>query len=90
MHKHPMLAFREANGLSQADAAKRVGITQEMWSRIETETTFASPRVAKRIADLTGMALERLLNFGDNDPAQQRRDGTDNARRITKDLPKVQ
>jgi transcriptional regulator with XRE-family HTH domain len=66
-HKHPLVAFREANDLSQTEAAALVGITQAMWSRLEKETAFASPSVAKRIADLTGMALERLLNFGDSD-----------------------
>ena len=63
--KHPLVAFREANGLSQAAAAARVGITQAMWSRLETRTAYVGPSVAKRIADLTGIALESLLNFGD-------------------------
>lgn len=67
--KHPLVAFREANGLSQEQAAAKVRITQSMWSRLETGTGYVRPSVAKRIADLTGVALESLLNFDDNEPA---------------------
>lgn len=68
-HKHPLVAFREANKLSQTEAAQLVGVTQGLWSRLETGAGYVSPRVAKRIADLTGVALESLLNLGDdNDP----------------------
>jgi transcriptional regulator with XRE-family HTH domain len=53
--KHPLEAFRDGNGqMSQADAAQLVGITQEMWSRLERGTAYASPAVAKRISDVTG------------------------------------
>lgn len=66
--KHPLEAFRDGNGqMSQAEAAAMVGITQEMWSRLERGTAYASPAVARRISDLTGIALEKLLNFGDKD-----------------------
>lgn len=65
--KHPLVAFREANGnLSQAQAAELVGITQAQWSRLESGG-FASPKIAKRIADLTGVDKNLLLNFDDND-----------------------
>lgn len=66
--KHPLVAFREANKLSQAQAAEMVGITQAQWSRLETGVGHARPRIAKRIADLTGVSLESLLNLTDNEP----------------------
>lgn len=67
--KHPMKAFRESNGnMSQDAAAQLVGITQAMWSAVESGASFASPAVAKRISDLTGIKLELLLNLGDKDP----------------------
>lgn len=66
--KHPLVAFREANDdLSQADAAALVGITQGHWSRLENGKAHARPRVAKKIAELTGVSLESLLNLGDNE-----------------------
>ena len=66
-HKHPLVAFREANALSQAAAAEMVGITQAQWSRLEHGLTHARPRIARRIANLTGVSVESLLNFTDND-----------------------
>lgn len=67
--KHPLLAFREANGhLSQAEAAAQVGITQAHWSRLEAGKSHCRPRVAKRIAALTGVSLECLLGLSDNEP----------------------
>lgn len=86
--KHPLLAFRHANdNMSQAQAAALVGITQEMWSRLERGTAYASPKVAKRIADLTGVALESLLNFGDNEPAEPVEGPADAIPGIVKDMP---
>ena len=67
--KHPLVAFREANGnLSQAEAARMVGITQAQWSRLETGRSHARPSVARKISELTGVSLESLLNFTDNEP----------------------
>lgn len=69
VRKHPLVAFRQANdNMSQTEAASLVGITQAHWSRLETGRAHARPRVARRIANLTGVALESLLDFTDNDP----------------------
>lgn len=65
-HKHPLLAFREANGLTQDQAAELVGITQAMWSLLEARKVYASPAVAKRIAELTGIDRDSLLNWSDD------------------------
>lgn len=48
-----------------------VGITQGMWCRLENGAAHARPSVARRIADLTGVALESLLNFSDNDSRRE-------------------
>ncbi len=88
LFKHPLEAFRDGNGkMSQAEAAALVGITQEMWSRLERGTAYASPAVAKRISDLTGIALERLLNLGDNDSKAADRDPIAGPLENPKDLP---
>ena len=66
--KHPLVAFREANDhMTQAQAASLVGITQAHWSRLEAGLSHARPKIAQRIAKLTGVALESLLNLVDND-----------------------
>lgn len=66
-HKHPLVAFREANDLSQVQAAELVGITQAHWSRLETGRSHAHPKIAMRISKLTGVSVESLLNFTDNE-----------------------
>lgn len=86
--KHPLLAFRHANNnMSQSEAAALVGITQEMWSRLERGTAYASPKVAKRIAELTGVALESLLNFGDNETGPSVEAADDQPIGFAKDMP---
>lgn len=68
MRKHPLVAFREANdAMSQAEAAALVGITQAQWSRLENGRSHARPKIAARIAQLTGVAMESLLNLTDNE-----------------------
>lgn len=64
---HPLRAFRKSRGLSQEAAGAAVGITQSHWHMLELEKAYASPSVAKRISDFTGIGLEQLLNFGDNE-----------------------
>lgn len=66
IRKHPLLAFREANALSQQQAADLVKITQPMWSLLEAGKAFASPAVANRIAELTGIDRDSLLNWSDD------------------------
>jgi len=64
-----LLAFREAQKppLSQEDAAKLVGITQAHWSRLENGLVGASPRLARRIAEKTGVPAETLLDWGEDE-----------------------
>jgi transcriptional regulator with XRE-family HTH domain len=69
--KHPLRLYRERTGLSQARAAKLVGISQNHWCRIERGEVFASPEIAQALADLTGVRFERFLNFGDSEPVAQ-------------------
>lgn len=86
--KHPLEAFRDGNGqMSQAEAAALVGITQEMWSRLERGTAYASPAVAKRISELTGIDRDLLMNFGDKEPAGGNAPADQNAAGIVKDMP---
>ena len=70
-HKHPLRAFRDANGqMSQEAAAALVGISQAMWSLLEKSKKHASPKLARRIAQLTGVSEETLMDFGDNESAE--------------------
>lgn len=66
--RRPLLVtFRASRAINQTEAGALVGITQSQWSLLENGRAFASPRVANRIAKLTGVTLESLLNLGDND-----------------------
>lgn len=66
--KHPLRAFRDANGhLSQEAAAAIVGISQAMWSLLESGKKHASPRVAKRIERLIGVPADSLMDLDDNE-----------------------
>lgn len=85
--KHPMLAFREANKLSQAAAGELAKITQSQWSNLETRQSFASPEVASRIAELTGMDKDRLLNFGDSEPVDEMETVSGELTQNIKDMP---
>jgi transcriptional regulator with XRE-family HTH domain len=65
--KHPLVAFREAHGnLSQQAAAEMVGITQSMWSLLESGKGFVRPAIAKRISELTGVSRDSLMNWSDD------------------------
>lgn len=89
-HKHPLRAFREANGLlSQADAAQLVGISQAMWSRLETGDTHASPKIARRIERLTGVSADSLMDLDDNELEAVSKGSKRLPRRFPKDIPKV-
>lgn len=62
-----LLKFREDRELSQADAAALVGIDQSHWCRLENGETFAGPKLAKKLSELTGVSLETLLGIADDD-----------------------
>jgi DNA-binding XRE family transcriptional regulator len=54
-------AWRVARGINQRTAAQALGMSQAHYSRLERETHFAKPTLAKRLSVLTGLDLEVLL-----------------------------
>jgi transcriptional regulator with XRE-family HTH domain len=54
-------AFRLAVGLTQVAAARRAGITQGHWCRLERGQQFASLDLAKALRKLTGVPLSTLM-----------------------------
>jgi transcriptional regulator with XRE-family HTH domain len=54
-------AWRKANLLSQVDAAKRLGVTQAHWCRLENHERLPSRLLAKRLARATGLTMRQLL-----------------------------
>lgn len=54
-------AWRDAERLSQEQAAKEIGVTQSFYSRLENGHMFPSRHLAKRITDTTGVPLETVL-----------------------------
>ena len=86
--KHPLQAFREANGdMSQVEAAELFGITQPQLSRLENRRGSVLPKKAQEIAKLTGLALETVLNLDDNGSGATMRHRVSKPRRITRDMP---
>ena len=53
--------WRQAQRLSQREAAKFLGISQTYYSRLERRTQAAPGKRAKVIMDLTGVPLEVLV-----------------------------
>ena len=64
---HLLKAWRKKIPMTQQQAADLVGITQKHWNRLENRRAWASPTLARKISDLTGLPLESLLNFGDTE-----------------------
>lgn len=53
--------WRRALGLNQQTAAKRLGISQTTYSRLERKLRGTRAAVAKRIMNETGVSLEVLM-----------------------------
>lgn len=66
--RHPrpypnLRAYREANGLTQREAAAKFGIKQAHWSKIELGRLRPNNTVAKRLMDEAGVPLEVLMGI---------------------------
>jgi transcriptional regulator with XRE-family HTH domain len=57
--------WREANAIRQCDAARKLGVSQSFYSRLEHGIYFPGRLRAKAIADETGVPLETLLGLVD-------------------------
>jgi transcriptional regulator with XRE-family HTH domain len=57
--------WRAERDLTQSEAAKYFDIKPSHWSLLEDGRRFASPAVAKQLAEATGAPLETFLNMGD-------------------------
>jgi len=55
--------WREEHGLSQRDAARRLGLNQSVYSRIERQVRAPKPRAAKAISEAAGVPLESILGI---------------------------
>lgn len=70
---HPLRVYREANGISLGDLARRVGSTKASICRIEYGTQKPSPALAKLLRAATGIQLHEFR------PDLWGRPGTDTA-----------
>lgn len=55
--------WRERNNLNQTEAGRRFKVKQATWSRFEAGVVTPRPRMAKLIAQVTGIPLERVLGL---------------------------
>jgi transcriptional regulator with XRE-family HTH domain len=65
--------LRERAGLSQEDAARKVGVTHRQWQRWESGESMPYPRNLDRVASAFGIAV---AEFFDDQPAAAPRDDT--------------
>lgn len=64
MRPYPNLkTWRSANTLNQREAARKLGISQGFYSRLETGFQPAHARTAKTISERTGVPIEILLGL---------------------------
>jgi transcriptional regulator with XRE-family HTH domain len=56
-------AWRVAKGLSQTEAGRRFKVKQATWSRFENGVVIPPPKLAKRIAEVVGVPLEKVLGL---------------------------
>ena len=56
-------AWRDELGLSQREAARRLRVSQPVYSRIENRVRAPKPRVAKFISEQAGVPLESVLGI---------------------------
>lgn len=55
--------WREARDLKQRDAARKLGISQGYYSKLELGIQTPRPKLAKRLMQRTGLALEVLMGI---------------------------
>lgn len=60
MSTHPITDWRKAEGLSQEDAAIRLGVSRWTITRMETGDYVPSWKLAKCLHEATGISLKRL------------------------------
>lgn len=54
--------FRKQQGITQAELAKRIGITRQAINSIEHDITVPNLRTAAAIAKVLGISLESIAN----------------------------
>ena len=59
--------LRASRGISQADLAKKLGVTQQAVGRWEREQTSPDYAMLKRLSQFFGVSIDYLLSNDDND-----------------------
>ena len=54
---------RKKKGLSQEDAAEKLGVSRQTISKWETDETLPDIRQAKQLSMLYGLSLDELISF---------------------------
>jgi transcriptional regulator with XRE-family HTH domain len=55
--------WRDENNLTQRQAAARLGVSQSVYSRWETQTRAPKPKLAKTVSAQAGVPLESVLGI---------------------------
>lgn len=60
MRKHPLKSWREANGLTQDAAARRVGVTKQCWQQWEAGQRIPDSGHVRKLMKLAGVTADQL------------------------------
>jgi DNA-binding XRE family transcriptional regulator len=60
--ENPIKVFRELRGISQANLAKKAGISRQYLNQIENKTRIGSAKTLKKMASLLNIDLNLLIN----------------------------
>lgn len=92
--KHPRTPFgqrlhaaREARGLSQAQVAERLGITQTAYACWERRAVALRPDQIEQVAQILGVSVESLFNG--NGHAERKGGPTGKARRVFEEVSQL-
>lgn len=61
IERNGLRAWREAHGLTQSQAAKRFGVSQPCWGKIELGQTSPRRALAMRLIKGTGISADVLM-----------------------------
>lgn len=56
-------AWRDAEGLTQGEAAAQLGVSQGHYSKLEQQQTYAGKKLGKRISERARVPLEHVLGI---------------------------
>lgn len=68
MFKDNLSELRRMHGMSQEELADKIGVSRQTLSKYETGESLPDIEKCKQIADVFGVSIDDMLNYGTEDP----------------------